>query len=88
MNEFSAYGSHKAAVKNLVNKDIDAKKFFETLNSRGWSIEYHNRIEDVFEYLFVAGGSQKTNFKILYILVRSFLKRNWSFVVNDINQGF
>jgi len=64
MNEFSAYGSHKAAVKNLVNKDIDAKKFFETLNSRGWSIEYHNRIEDVFEYLFVAGGSKKTNFKI------------------------
>ena len=53
MDEFSAYGSLKGKVEDLVNKDIDAKKFFETLNSRRSPVEYKDTIEDVFKYLFV-----------------------------------
>ena len=64
MDEFSAYGSLKGKVEDLVNKDIDAKKFFETLNSRRSPVEYKDSIEDVFKYLFVDNKHKKTNFKI------------------------
>ena len=63
--EFKAYGSLEHTVENLVNSDINANNFFETLN-RIFNTEiiiYKNTIEDVFNDLFISGGSA-AQFKI------------------------
>lgn len=50
MTEFHAYGKLKEKVENLVNDDIDAEKFFNSLNKfSDISVRYIDKIENVLD---------------------------------------
>ena len=51
-NEFTAYGKVMNSVEKLVNEDIGADKFFESLSDGSFVVEYMEKIEDFFESKF------------------------------------